>query len=310
MKPETVETAGAEPVDGNAEGERSASQRAATTRRIRRRAKLWRGFKATAIEGQSVSTLAQALDAAARAGKGPVEVRAALVANLGEIYRNLASRKREVRRSPHMRRYHTEFGLGELALLRIGRRALADLDAMATPADVESPDTPLSMEKRHSPSRERLLRRYLAMRRRRRLDQAALKAAAEHLHEAEASDPYEAWQALSEGQRSAAIAQALTGGDPYQYGDRPDAPAPAECNADLVSTLLAQRDGPAKALKAEREKSARLELANAMLAEEVERLAGRAIRAEQALLVYRTPRLSLTPSDGNVGRVSYGGIGA
>ena len=104
----------------------------ATTRRIRRRASIYRGWKAEVIAAQSANTLDEALTLAAARGKGPADVRSILISQIGELHRNLASRLREVRRLPHMRAYHSRFGIGELTLLRFARAMLTELDERFT----------------------------------------------------------------------------------------------------------------------------------------------------------------------------------
>lgn len=103
------------------------------TRRIRRRAAKWQGFKAEALAVAlaTADTVAGAIAYAEKHGKGVADVRAGIVATLGECWRNLNSRKREVRRLPHMRDYHTRYALGEMAVIRTGQRMLAEIDATA-----------------------------------------------------------------------------------------------------------------------------------------------------------------------------------
>lgn len=112
---------------------------AVTTRRIRRRAQQFRGFKAAGLartiasaglEGNpdAAAVVEGALKVAAAHGKTPADLAPALVQSLGDCWRNLASRKREVRRLPHMRAYHREFALGELACIKLGQDMLAELE--------------------------------------------------------------------------------------------------------------------------------------------------------------------------------------
>jgi hypothetical protein len=101
---------------------------AATTRRIRKRASQFQSFKGEALARQAGVTVAGAVADAATKGKTVADVREVLVAQLGECWRNLASRKREVRRLPHMRKYHTEYALAEMALIRMGTHMLSQID--------------------------------------------------------------------------------------------------------------------------------------------------------------------------------------
>jgi hypothetical protein len=116
----------------------TGAEKAATTRRIRRRAAKWRGFKAEALAKAlaNAATVEGAIAYAAEHGKSVADVRAAVVATLGQCWRNLASRKREVRLTPHMRRYHTEYALGEMAVIKTGQRMLVEIDALE-PAEPE-----------------------------------------------------------------------------------------------------------------------------------------------------------------------------
>jgi hypothetical protein len=98
------------------------------TRRIRRRAAQYRAHKAEAAAVQT-HTLDSALAYAAEREMTPADVRAKVVEQLGECWRNLASRKREVRRLPHMRAYHTRFALGEMLVIRLGQRMLSEFDS-------------------------------------------------------------------------------------------------------------------------------------------------------------------------------------
>jgi hypothetical protein len=110
--------------------------RGVVTRRIRRRAALFNTFKAEALAVQT-HTLDSALAFAAEKGKTPADVRAMIVDQLGQCWRNLASRKREVRVCPHMRSYHTRFAVGEMAVIRKGQRMLAEFDSrFAGPATI------------------------------------------------------------------------------------------------------------------------------------------------------------------------------
>lgn len=100
-----------------------------TTRRIRRRAAIYRGHRAEALAVQQATSLDEALALTARLGKSELELRDSLASSLSECWRNLASRKAEVRRIPHMRNYHVRFAIGELAVIRLGRPILQQLNA-------------------------------------------------------------------------------------------------------------------------------------------------------------------------------------
>ncbi len=130
-------------------------------------------------------------------------------------------------------------------------------------------ETPVSNRTPRSPARERLVRRYLTMRRQRQIDRAALEAAGEYVRQADAERD----------------AMRVEMAKPTHL----NGPAPA-----LVARLHQERDSAERRAGSDAERIAQLERANARMGEEMERLAGRAIRAEQALQLYRTPALALT----------------
>lgn len=195
-----------------------------------------------------------------------------------------------------------------LEMIRALEARIAALEAAASPASVES--IPVSMESElprssaaapsssstnrgvnsaenrqfipsssaaaaksnRTPAHERLLRRYLAMRRQRELDRTALEAAAEFVREADA-------------ERDRARAERV---QPVHSDQEPGYPAIARMHEERAAAVMREAD-----LKRRFDEAVRRA---AVLADEVEALAGRAIRAERALIAYRTPEVRLLPA--------------
>lgn len=176
-------------------------------------------------------------------------------------------------------------------------RRVAELEARLASPSVESEpaesmhDSADNMDgnmdggSRRTPSRESLIRRYIAMRQRRDLDRRALLAANEYVRKVEA-------------ERDALKAKA----PPPQHMNEP---APG-----LVAQVHDERKAHSLALASAENRARSLEAAVERVGAELMEVKGRAIRAEQALQLYRTPGLTLSPyrkTGTAVARVSFGG---
>jgi hypothetical protein len=136
----------------------------------------------------------------------------------------------------------------------------------------------LRAAQRRTPARERLLRRYLAMRARRDLDRRALDAANAYVRKIEA-------------ERAKIVHQ-------------------NEANVGLVTQLHDERLAHRRTRENAERRAAAMESAVDRLSAELLTVKGRATRAEQALQLYRRPSLPLLPYGGRSGavaRVSFGG---
>jgi hypothetical protein len=172
-------------------------------------------------------------------------------------------------------------------------RRVADLEARAASPSVESEPAAtmhansdkMDGAPRRTPARERLLRRYLAMRQRRDLDRRALEAANSHARSIEAErDALKAKRAKPLHQN--------------------------EADVGLVTQLADERLAHQRTRENAERRARSLESAVERMGAELLAVKGRAIRAEQALQLYRTPGLTLAPYRGTgtaVARVSFGG---
>lgn len=167
----------------------------------------------------------------------------------------------------------------EPAAVKLGSAPATQRDASETgngaaiepdPSSMESEGHPHSVERPGRAARARLIRRCIAMRHQRELDRLALDAAGDYVRQADA-------------ERDAAKIAAIP--PPVHLDQAP--------GYGVIAQLHREREAAAVKLAAAETRAAALERANERLSNEIGRLSGRAIRAEQALQVYRVPVLAI-----------------
>lgn len=168
----------------------------------------------------------------------------------------------------------------DLAAVKLGSAPAAQRGASETgngtaikpdPSSMETDGHPHSVERPGRTARARLVRRYIAMRRQRELDRLALAAAGDYVRQADAE---------RDAAKTAAIPPPVHLDQAPGYG--------------VIALLHRERQDSAVKLTDAETREAALKRMVERLSDEIERLSGRAIRAEQALQVYRVPALAIT----------------